>query len=215
MPCFSTFSASIDAYLVCMATGQGRAKRGQFPCKQSRADQAARQPPPPTLGSPLTNVLLRHHRPPTRRWPRAPAASPGATSGRRSRSKQRRWPPALSRPAPCQPPWRCSRCGREREGDPRSAQRRGMPGRVICGAPCHPCMPPRPRATPDEVVHRLLLGQLGNRRQHAKGVAAQHDDVLGVAAHARDLGVLCRAQRVGTWLNRHLLRNLQSAHNMY
>ena len=44
---------------------------------------------------------------------------------------------------------------------------------------------------PDEVVHRLLPGQLGYGGKHAKGVAAQHDDVLGVAAHAGDLGVGC------------------------
>ena len=45
---------------------------------------------------------------------------------------------------------------------------------------------------PDKVVHGLLLGQLGHGGQHAKGVAAQHDDVLGVAANTRDLGVLCK-----------------------
>ncbi len=41
----------------------------------------------------------------------------------------------------------------------------------------------------DEVVHRLLRGQFADRRQHAEGVAAQQDDVLGVGSDARDARV--------------------------
>ena len=42
---------------------------------------------------------------------------------------------------------------------------------------------------PNEVVHGLLLSQPADGRQHAERVAAQHDDVARVAAHAGDLGV--------------------------
>ena len=41
----------------------------------------------------------------------------------------------------------------------------------------------------DEVVHGLRGGEAGHGRQHAKGVAAQQDDVLGVGAHAWDARV--------------------------
>ena len=42
----------------------------------------------------------------------------------------------------------------------------------------------------DEVVHGLLGGQAGHGGQHTEGVAAQQDEVLGVAAHAGNLGVV-------------------------
>ena len=59
-----------------------------------------------------------------------------------------------------------------------------------------PC-PHFTQLTADEVVHGLLLGQLADGRQHAKRVAAQHDDILGVAAHAGDFGVLDELDGVG------------------
>ena len=42
----------------------------------------------------------------------------------------------------------------------------------------------------DEVVHGLLGGQAGHGGQHTEGVAAQQDEVLGVAAHAGHLGIV-------------------------
>lgn len=45
------------------------------------------------------------------------------------------------------------------------------------------------RVARDEVVHGLLGCELGDRRKDAKGVAGQEDDVLGMAAHARNLGI--------------------------
>jgi len=42
----------------------------------------------------------------------------------------------------------------------------------------------------------LLLGQLGHRWQHAKRVAAQHDDVLGVPSDARNVGVVNELDRI-------------------
>ena len=40
------------------------------------------------------------------------------------------------------------------------------------------------------MVHGLLLGEAGDGGQHAKGVTAQQDEVLGVGAHAGDPGVV-------------------------
>ena len=45
------------------------------------------------------------------------------------------------------------------------------------------------RVPRQEVVHRLLWGQLGNRRQHAERIGRQENDVLGVVTPARDDGV--------------------------
>jgi len=51
--------------------------------------------------------------------------------------------------------------------------------------------------TGDEVVHGLLLVQLGDGRQHAAGVAGEQHDVLRVLVRdARDLGVLDVLDRV-------------------
>lgn len=69
----------------------------------------------------------------------------------------------------------------------------------------------------DEVVHGLLLGEAGDRGQHAKRVAAQQYEVLGVGAHAGDARVgnvvnwvrrarVLRhraARQINTWLTQH------------
>ncbi len=49
------------------------------------------------------------------------------------------------------------------------------------------------RVAGEEVVHRLLRRQPGDRRQHAEGVGGQEDDVVRVAADA----VAGRVRRCG------------------
>ena len=93
---------------------------------------------------------------------------------------------------------------------PRPPRPRVPPSRRATPAPAHmpPPPPPTPHPTPpppprlggvarDEVVHSLLGRQAGHGGQHAKGVAAQQDDVLWVRADARDAGVVNVLDRVG------------------
>mmetsp|Transcript_11436 Transcript_11436/g.20177 ORF Transcript_11436/g.20177 Transcript_11436/m.20177 type:complete len:227 (-) Transcript_11436:869-1549(-) len=42
----------------------------------------------------------------------------------------------------------------------------------------------------DEVVHGLLVSQLADRWEHAKGITAQKDDILGLRADARNARVV-------------------------
>ena len=42
----------------------------------------------------------------------------------------------------------------------------------------------------DEVVHGLLQSELAHGRKHTKRVACEQDDVVGMASHAGDLGVV-------------------------
>mmetsp|Transcript_61823 Transcript_61823/g.191526 ORF Transcript_61823/g.191526 Transcript_61823/m.191526 type:complete len:235 (-) Transcript_61823:234-938(-) len=54
------------------------------------------------------------------------------------------------------------------------------------------------RVARDEVVHDLVLRELGDGREHPEGVAGQEDDLLGVVVHLRwDPRVGDELQRVG------------------
>ena len=53
------------------------------------------------------------------------------------------------------------------------------------------------RVAADEVVHGLLGRQPAHRRQHAKGIARQEDDVRRMTADAGNLGVGNELDRVG------------------
>ncbi len=47
------------------------------------------------------------------------------------------------------------------------------------------------------MVHRLLRGQLAERRQHTEGIGRQHDDVVGQAADTGRAGVGDKVDRIG------------------
>ena len=53
------------------------------------------------------------------------------------------------------------------------------------------------RVAAQEVIHGLLGREARDRRQHAEGVRGQEDHVAGMAADARDHGVVDEVERVG------------------
>jgi len=40
-----------------------------------------------------------------------------------------------------------------------------------------------------KVVHGLLFGEQGDRREHSKGIASQQDDIVRMLSHSRELRI--------------------------